>query len=91
MPKATKMVRIIYINGRTREVAITTHSDKHLKRPKVIDDYNKYYHTIDHFDQEVKTIQWQHKCRKWTTKVLLFLIEMCLYNAWIIFKMSYDS
>ena len=57
-----------------------------VNKPLAIMDYNKYMGGVDHFDQMVKYYQFITKSQKWTRKVIFYLLQMAMHNAFVLYK-----
>lgn len=59
-------------------------SSKH--RYRFLEFYNKHRGHVDQADRSISDFRWMHKNYKWTQAAFIGLIEIAIYNAWIIFK-----
>ena len=85
--KPDKIVRVIYNDGTSEIGQYSTKNNDHLERPRVITEYNKYYKTIDQFDQQLYYIRWEFRNPKWTVTMFVFLIQTCIYQTWVVWNM----
>ena len=56
--------------------------------PKMISCYNKYMGGVDYFDQYMSFYNMNHKSRRWWIKIFLYLLEVCIVNSYILYKLS---
>jgi hypothetical protein len=61
--------------------------------PEIVCNYNKYMGGIDRHDrlQSTFSLGKQHKFKKYYVKLMLFLVEIALTNAWIYYQMANDQ
>lgn len=57
-----------------------------ITKPRCIVDYNKYAKGVNQADQCLSDCGILRKSKKWTKKVVLFLINCALYNSYVVFK-----
>lgn len=74
----TDVVRTDYINNITREV----------KMPSPILEYNKFMGGVDLSDQFCSYIETEKKTCKWWKKLFFHIMDVCIVNAWILYKKS---
>ena len=58
---------------------------KDIDRLECVDDYNKYMHGVDIHDQKLASFTIMRRHLKWYRKLFLYLLDMCILNASIIF------
>ena len=62
-----------------------------VSKPQMIDDYNAYMGGVDKMDQLCSYYEYPHKCPKWYLVVYHHLQEICIHNAYIIFKQQHPE
>ena len=63
-----------------------------LQRPVAIKNYIDHMGGVDRFDQMLKYYAFTRRTYKWTTKVLMYFLQICLYNAFCLYaKFSRDK
>lgn len=56
--------------------------------PKMIACYNKNMGGVDLFDQHISYYSMNQKSRRWWVKIFLYLLESCVVNSYILYKMK---
>ncbi len=56
------------------------------EKPKIVSFYNCNMNAVDILDQEIKYYSLQRKSSRWTFKFSIYLIHICLFNAFILYK-----
>ena len=77
----------------------TIHDSKHVRtgkkdqqtgedimKPNCIVEYNKYMKGVDRADQYLSYYSFVRKTVKWSKKVVLYLLNCALFNAFLIYK-----
>jgi len=66
---------------------------KEVPAPAVVCNYNKYMGGVDRHDKLRSTFSLgkRHKFRKYYVKLVLFLVDVALTNAWIYYKMANEN
>lgn len=57
-----------------------------IKKPKCVVEYNKYMGSVDKLDQMNKYYPCTRQTVKWTKKFVLYLIELSIVNAHILYQ-----
>lgn len=60
--------------------------EKEIRKPVLVDDYNKHMSGVDHFDQMIKYYKITRRTQKWTKKFAFYCMQMCLHNAYVLYK-----
>ena len=60
-------------------------------KPKCVLEYNKYMHGVDSLDQQIGYYMCARKSQKWTTKFCFYLIQIALYNAYVLYRTSKEN
>ncbi|XP_020292495.1 piggyBac transposable element-derived protein 4-like [Pseudomyrmex gracilis] len=63
------------------ESATNKKSQKSIKKPALILDYNKYMKGVDRVNHYLEFYSILRKTKKWTTRVVMFLINCALFNS----------
>ena len=59
-----------------------------IPKPCAIDDYNQNMSGVDQMDQMLAYYQCTRKSMKWTKKLFFYLTEICVHNAFILYKIK---
>jgi len=57
-----------------------------MKKPEVIQDYNKFMRDVDRADQILHYSPCCRKTMKWTKKFVFFILHMTALNSFILLK-----
>lgn len=60
-------------------------------KPVIVDDYNHGKHGIDVTDQMVKRFMWEVSTRRWPLAVFIWLLNICAFNSYVIFKIQHQK
>ncbi|XP_047345764.1 piggyBac transposable element-derived protein 4-like isoform X2 [Vespa velutina] len=66
-------------------------TNKTVKKPTCVVEYNKYMKDVDRADQYLSYYSILFKTKKWTKKVVLYFINAALFNAYQIYVKSSKS
>ena len=69
----------------TKEPKYKPYKKLRVPRPVAIGDYNKHMGGVDKSDQMIKYYEVLHKSLKYWKKIFLHMIDMAVYNAFIMF------
>ncbi|CAK9809208.1 PiggyBac transposable element-derived protein 4 [Anthophora quadrimaculata] len=69
----------IKLHYRTQEI---------IKKPKCVVDYNRLMGSVEKADMVINTIHSQRKSLKWYKKYFFHLIDMCVWNAFCLYKLK---
>ena len=58
------------------------------QKPQSAVDYNAYMNGVDKLDQHITYYPFTRKSTKWTTKFLMYLFEISLYNAFVLYRIE---
>ena len=58
------------------------------KKPTCIIEYNKYMKGVDRADQYISYYKIMRKTVKWTKRVVMYLINCALFNAFRMYKIN---
>jgi hypothetical protein len=58
--------------------------------PKCISDYNLNVGTVDKVDMQLSFFECPRKSLKWYKKIFFHLLELSLYNAYVLYKSKYN-
>jgi len=70
----------------TRRIKRGGGATEEVSKPACIVDYNKYMAGVDGLDQMISYYPFTRKSVKWTTKVLFYLMEISVHNAYVLYK-----
>lgn len=62
-----------------------------IKKPKCVVDYNRLMGTVDKTDMVISIIHSQRKNMKWYKKYFFHLIDICIQNAYCLYKLKTDK
>ena len=68
-----------------RRTRLATDGVEVIKKPKIIEEYNKYMGGVDKADQLVTYYGFCHRTRKWYKRVFFHLFEVTIVNAYILY------
>ena len=74
--------------------AIVNTSKKHyatgefVRKPECVVSYTKNMGAVDKTDMQISLTECTRKTRKWYRKLFFHLIDMCLYNAFVLYKVN---
>ena len=57
-----------------------------VNKPLAVIDYNKYMSGVDHFDQMIKYYKFARKTKKWSKKLIMYLLQMSIHNSYVLYK-----
>ena len=57
-----------------------------VPKPRCVDDYNHLMKGVDRLDQNISYYPFTRKSSKWTTKFVFYLMQVSLFNAFIVYK-----
>ena len=60
-------------------------------KPSTVLCYNKNMGGIDQVDRKVKTYESQRKSTKWYKKVFFHLVDLCVYNSYMVWKILHPG
>ena len=72
--------------------AILNTSEKHyatgefMHKPECVVSYTKNKGAVDKTDMQISLTKCTRKIHKWYRKLFFHLIDMCLYNAFVLYK-----
>ena len=55
-------------------------------RPAVADYYNQHMGAVDQADAAIHRYWPANRTRKWTIVAFIFLVKLCINNAWVLLK-----
>ena len=70
----------------TRRIKGGGGATEEVNKSACIVDYNKYMAGVDGLDQMISYYPFTRKSVKWTTKVLFYLVEISVHNAYVLYK-----
>lgn len=56
------------------------------EKPCSVDDYNQHMNGVDVLDQNINYYPWARRSAKWTTKFVMYLIQISMYNAFVLYR-----
>ena len=62
-----------------------------IRKPECIDSYNKNMGAVDKTDMQISFTECTRKTRKWYRKLFFHLVDLCLYNAYVLYKVNTNS
>jgi len=71
----------------TRIISVKRATKATIQRPEVVQQYIMNYSTIDKLDQLMHYIRFPHRCTKWTTAIFMYSLQICILQAFHLFKM----
>ncbi|XP_064108750.1 piggyBac transposable element-derived protein 5-like isoform X1 [Macrobrachium nipponense] len=70
---------------KTRRQGRVTYEEFRVQRPTVIGHYNRHLGGVDLFDQLIQYYPFARRTRRWTQKLLKYLLQLALQNAYILY------
>ena len=71
---------------RTKRNGKYVYEEFNMDRPIMIPEYTKKMKGVDKFDQNMKYYHFYRKTSKWSSKMIFYLIQSLLLNAYILYK-----
>ena len=62
-----------------------------VRKPECIDSYNKHMGAVDKTDMQISLAECTRKTRKWYKKLFFHLLDLCLYNAFVLYKVNTNN
>ncbi len=62
-----------------------------IKKPHMVEDYNKHMGGVDMSDQFVLYYGYAHRNNKWWKRVFFHLLDLCIVNAHILYNLTTDK
>ena len=60
-------------------------------KPECVDSYNKNMGAVDKSDMQLSLTECTHKTHKWYRKLFFHLLDLCLYNAYVLYKVNTNN
>ena len=70
---------------KTRRQGRVTYEEVTVQRPTVIGYYNRHMGGVDLFDQLVQYYPFTRRTRKWTHKLVKYLLQLAIQNAYVLY------
>ena len=77
--------------------AIVDTSKKHyatgefIRKPECVVSYTKNMGAVDKTDMQISLTECTRKTRKWYRKLFFHLVDMCLYNAFVLYRVNTNN
>lgn len=84
-------VYVITTRNHPKMTYIPNRFGKLLKKPVEVGEYNKYMGGIDRKDQMVAYYSSPHKTIRWYKKVFFHMLDICVWNAFYVFKKYFKN
>ena len=89
--KDTNVVRMVTTFHDSNMGSVTVWSKKQKARvektkPVCVMDYNLKMNGVDRLDQNLSYYAFVRKCYKWSNKMVLYLLQISLYNSFVLYK-----
>lgn len=81
-----RLVRIISTIHDSKITKLTDKNNYSKMKPKCVIDFNKYMNGVDRFDQSLSSCSLLRSSKKWSKKVVLYLINCALVNSFHVYK-----
>ena len=79
------------IISKRRRTRLVTGGREEIRKPVMIDEYNKYMGGVDKSDQLLSYYGFKHRTVKWWKRAAFHLINLAIVNAYLLYKMSIQS
>ena len=79
------------IISKRRRTRLVTGGREEIRKPVMIDEYNKYMGGVDKSDQLLSYYGLKHRTVKWWKRAAFHLIDLAIINAYLLYKMSIQS
>ena len=79
------------IISKRRRTRLVTGGREEIRKPVMIDEYNKYMGGVDKSDQLLSYYGFKHRTVKWWKRAAFHLIDLAIVNAYLLYKMSIQS
>lgn len=89
--KDKRYVRMISTGHKHQMVEVTNRRGVKSKKPECIVSYNKYMSGIDRSDQMLSYYASTTKTIKWYRKVFFRLVDICIWNAFYLYRKQKDQ
>ena len=70
---------------KTRRQGRVTYEEVTVQRPTVIGHYNRHMGGVDLFDQLVQYYPFTRRTRRWTHKLVKYLLQLAIQNAYVLY------
>lgn len=84
--REVRMLTTLHKNEMVETEKVDHVTNKVKKKPKCIDEYNKYMGAVDKSDLVLSSIESVRKAIKWYKKVFFHFLDLSVLNAWILYK-----
>ena len=62
-----------------------------VRKPECIVSFNKNMGAVDKTDMQISFTECTRKTRKWYRKLFFHIMDLCLYNAYVLYKVNTDK
>lgn len=83
--KRTKKHLNMVTTCHSTKMIIVQKNNKFIDIPECLDSYTKFMKGVDKMNQHIETYQYKHSSMKWWKRVFMALLEIALYNSYIVF------
>ena len=92
-PKKNKVVKVITtihqdVMVRQQQWNKDTGAREVVNKPQAVVAYNHLMNGVDKMDQNICYYPWARKSHKWSTKFILYMFQITMYNAFVIHRMK---
>ena len=89
--KDKKLVTMISTEHGDTMAKTTSKRGRELTKPKCVLEYNMHMKGVDQLDQNIQYYQTLRRSVKWTKKVFLWLVQVAIFNTYVMEKVDEDE